>query len=285
MIELALTLQAEPAAVRWQTLVQLNKATSQPTDATTLSVLTKALADEHAFVRWQAGLALANQASGRQKLAELLKNYPTPPVEFTPVEAELKTDLICAAAIDALAGKKSVEAKEYLAKPLSHGDAFLRQSAVEAIGKQGLVEALPQLVAALKDRDPWVRRAAAIGLGHMGNVSVAGRLIDCLQDKAVIVRRSAAYALGALRAEAALPVLKISLTDSDPQVRRNAAWALGRIGRPEMIAELTRLLDDPDLNGAVAVAASEAIAVLTKPRWRQLVAGLGQRFQREGALA
>jgi HEAT repeat protein len=212
-------------------------------------MLTKALADEHAFVRWQAGLALASQASGRQKLADLLKNYPTPPVEFTPVEAELKTNLMYAAAIDALAGKKSSEAERYLIKPLSNGDDFLR-------------------------------RAAAIGLGHLGDVNAAGALIDCLKDKAVIVRRSAAYALGALRAEAALPALKISLTDSDPQVRRNAAWALGRIGRPEAAAELTRLLDDPDLNGAVAIAAHEAISVLTKPRWQQLVVNLGQRLHR-----
>jgi HEAT repeat protein len=279
MTEFAVALQTETAA-RWQVLAQLNEAGTKPIDSATLSMLTKALADEHAFVRWQAGLALASQASGRQKLADLLKNYPTPPVEFTPVEAELKTNLMYAAAIDALAGKKSSEAERYLIKPLSNGDDFLRRSAAEALGKQGQAEAVPQLITVLKDSDPWVRRAAAIGLGHLGDVNAAGALIDCLKDKAVIVRRSAAYALGALRAEAALPALKISLTDSDPQVRRNAAWALGRIGRPEAAAELTRLLDDPDLNGAVAIAAHEAISVLTKPRWQQLVVNLGQRLHR-----
>jgi HEAT repeat protein len=104
-------------------------------------------------------------------------------------------------------------------------------------------------------------------------------LAEGLKDKAVIVRRSAAYALGALRAEAARSALKVSLTDSDPQVRRAAAWALGRIGWQEATADLTRLLDDPALNGSVAAAASEAIAAISKPRWRQIVAGLSKRIR------
>jgi HEAT repeat protein len=281
MTELAAALQAESAAERWQALAQFNNAAPlKTTDPAMLTTLTQALADEHAFVRWQAGLALAGQVGGRQKLAELLKNYPTLPSEFMPVGAEFKTDQMCAAAIDALAEKKLTEAKDYLAKYLTSGDALLRQSAAEALSRQGQAEAVPQLIAALKDNNPWVRRAAAIGLGHLRDTRAVASLVDCLKDKTLIVRRSAAYALGALRAEAALPALKISLTDSDPQVRRNAAWALGRIGRSEAVAHLTRLLDDPSLNGAVAAAASEAIAALTKPHWQQLVAGLSQRFQR-----
>lgn len=281
MTELAAALRAESAAERWQALAQFNNAVALKTaDPATLTRLTQALADEHAFVRWQAGLALAGQVGGRQKLAELLKNYPAPLPEFTPMGAELKTDRMCATAIDALAEKKSAEAKEYLTKSLASGDALLRQSAAEALSRQGQAEAVPQLIAALKDNNPWVRRAAAIGLGHLHDARAVAGLVDCLKDQALIVRRSAAYALGALRAEAALPALKISLTDPDPQVRRNAAWALGRIGRPEAAADLTRLLDDPGLNGAVAATANEAIAALAKPRWQQLVAGLGQRFQR-----
>ncbi|MBE7468691.1 MAG: HEAT repeat domain-containing protein [Anaerolineales bacterium] len=280
MTELAAALRAESATERWRALAQFNRApASKVADPATLATLTQALADEHAFVRWQAGLALAEQAGGRQKLVELLKNYPAPPVEFTPGGAELKTERMCAAAIDGLAEKKSAEAQDYLAKSLSSGDARLRQSAAEALGKQGQVKAVPLLIAALKDSDPWVRRAAASGLGHLRDARAAASLTGCLKDKAVIVRRSAAYALGALRAETALPALKISLTDPDPQVRRNAAWALGRIGRPEVVADITPLLDDNSLNGAVAAAASEAIAVLTQPRWRQLVLGLGKRFK------
>jgi HEAT repeat protein len=279
MTELAVALPAEPAAARWQALAQLNQA-AKPADAASLSELTRALADEHAFVRWQAGLALAGQAGGRQKLAELLKNYPALPAEFTSNEVEIKKELLCAAAIDALAGKKSAEAVQHLAKPLTSGDPLVRQSAAEALSKHGQAEAAPHLKAALRDNDPWVRRAAAIGLGHLGDTGAVSGLIECLQDRAVIVRRSAAYALGALRAAAGLPALKISLTDPDPQVRRIAAWALGRIGRQEAVADLTRLLDDAALNGAVAAAADEAIAALTTPPWQRLVVGLRRRFQR-----
>lgn len=277
MTELATALRAESAAERWRAVAQFNQATATKTaDPATLATLTQALADEHAFVRWQAGLALADQANGRQKLVELLKNH----LEFTSGEAELQTERMCAAAIDGLAEKKSAEVQDYLAKSLSSGDAHLRQSAAEALSKQGRIEAVPQLIAALQDSDPWVRRAAASGLGHLHDVRAAAGLAGCLKDKAVIVRRSAAYALGALRAETALPALKISLTDPDPQVRRNAAWALGRIGRPEVAADITPLLDDSSLNGAVAAAASEAIAALSQSPWRQLVAGLGKRFKR-----
>lgn len=280
MIELAAALQSEWAAMRWQALTRFNQESPKPADPATLSVLTGALADSHPFVRWQAGAALANAAGGRQKLVEVVKNYPAPPSEFTPIGAEFKTDWLCAAAIDALTAQRSVEAQAYLAKPLREGDTLLRQTAAEALGKQGQAEAVPHLLAALKDSDPWVRRAAVLGLGHLGAVSTVGKLVGCLKDRVVIVRRSAAYVLGALRAAAALPALKISLTDADPQVQRNAAWALGRIGRPEAVSDLARLLEQPGLDEDVAAAAKEAMAVLNKPGWQRLVTGLGWRFQR-----
>lgn len=280
MNELAAALQSELAPMRWQALVRFNQETFQPGDPAILSVLAAALADSHPFVRWQAGAALASAAGGRQKLVEVVKSYPAPPSEFTPIEAEFKTDRLCAAAIDALMNQKPAEAHTYLTKPLSEGDTLLRQSAAEALGKQGRAEALPHLLTALKDSEPWVRRAAILGLGHLGAVDAAGDVIGCLKDRAVIVRRSAAYVLGALRAAAALPALKISLTDADLQVQRNAAWALGRIGRPEAVSALTRLLEDSKLDEDVVAAAKEAMAVLNKPGWQKLVTGLGQRFQR-----
>lgn len=280
MIELAAALQSELSAMRWQALFRFNQDASKAADPATLSLLTSALADGHPFVRWQAGMALASEVGGRQKLVELVKNYPAPPPEFTLVSVEFQTDMMCAAAIDALVDKKSAEAQAYLTKPLAQGSILLRQSAAEALGRQGQAEAMPHLLAALKDSDPWVRRAAVLGLGHLGAGSAAGELVGCLRDRAVIVRRSASYVLGALRAAAALPALKIALTDADPQVRRNAAWALGRIGRPEAVSALTPLLDDLELEGEVAAAAKEAIAVLNKPGWQRLVTGLGQRLQR-----
>jgi HEAT repeat protein len=279
MIELTTALQEKSAVVRWQAIAWLNKtAGPKLDDAATLLGLTEALADEHAFVRWQAGLALANHFRGRQELLNFLKNYPTSSSEPTPEKP--KTDLKCASAIDALVESNSTEARNYLIDPLLTGDATLRQSAAEALAKQSHAEAVPHLINALKDSSLWVRRAAALALGHVGDVSANEALIQCLRDRAVVVRRSAAYALGALRSEAALSALKISLSDQDAQVRRNTAWALGRIGRPEAVTALTHLLDDADLNGAVAAAAREAITIIAKPRWQQIVLDLGKQFGR-----
>jgi hypothetical protein len=242
--------------------------------------LTKALADEHPFVRWQAGLVLASQNHGRQRLLEVLKSYPTPPVELSSSPDAPTPDVICAAAIDALAAQKSSELRGHLPSLLERGTPWLRQSAAEALTQYGSTDAVPHLVATLKDNDPWVRRAAALALGHLGDVNTASTLIPCLQDRAVVVRRSAAYALGALKAETAVPALKISLTDQDAQVRRNAAWALGRMRRSEVVADLTRLLSDPALDGHVAETAREAIAALNKSPWQQLLSFFGKRFSR-----
>jgi HEAT repeat protein len=273
MTELATALQAKSAAVRWQAIEKLNKTTGlKSVDATTLSILVKALADEHPFVRWQAGLVLARQKAGWQKLIEVLNSNSAP-------TTTANTDVMRSAAIDALATEKSPEINALLIETLRTGQPLARQSAAEALAHRGNLEAVPSLTIALNDADPWVRRAAVYALGHIGDQSAVGVLIGRLTDKAVIVRRSVAYALGALRAVVAVPKLKISLVDQDPQVRRNAAWALGRIGQLEAVPALTPLLDDTTLGGTVAATARQAIDAITKPRWLQALLGLRRRFQ------
>ena len=72
MTELVAALQAESAAERWQAIEHLNRAEHQWLTDETLSLLIKALADQHPFVRWQAGLALVRHSEGAQKLTDLL---------------------------------------------------------------------------------------------------------------------------------------------------------------------------------------------------------------------
>jgi HEAT repeat protein len=273
MSELVAALQATSAAERWQAIAKLNRFRSKLANADIVSALIKALADEHPFVRWQAGLALIQQDQGDQKLAETLKtSSPEAPLS--------KLNLMRSAAIDALGLLKAPIDYTPLIEILRAGDPLLRQSAAEALANKKASEAVPYLIEAMKDPDPWVRRAAAYALGHLGSHKAVQALIFGLQDRAVIVRRSAAYALGALRAQVALPHLKISLTDKDPVTRRNAAWALGRLGSREAVPELMRLLGDPDLDGSVMLAARQAIELITKPRWLQLLLGVRNRFQR-----
>ncbi len=272
MAKLATALQSQSAADRWQAIEKLNNGKSKFVGADTISALLKALADEHPFVRWQAGLALAGRVDGSQKLVETLKN--------TSTATSSEISLMQVAAVDALAASESFTAHNVLIGVLRSNDACLRQSAAEALAKQKNSEAIPHLIKAIKDVDPWVRRAAAYALGHLGRKETAQILITCLQDEAVIVRRSAVYALGALRAEAAVSPLKICLADKDPLIRRNAAWALGRIGLREAIPELNKLLNDLALDGTIAATASQSIKTITRPQWLQKLWGISKRFRR-----
>lgn len=272
MTKLAAALRADSAAVRWQTIENLNKAGRlKSSDGTTLSMLVEALADEHPFVRWQAGRVLAEERAGWQKLIELLR------ADSVTSDIGGKTSRMRSAAIDALAASQSPEVDAVLIDMLRSGEALLRQSAAEALAQRGCREAVSPLIGALKDGSPLVRRAAAYALGHIGDPSAAGILIERLQDEAVIVRRSAAYALGALRAEVAVAPLRTSLTDADTQVRRNAAWALGRIGQTDAVPDLARLLADPALEGTIASTAKEAIDTITKPGWLRALSGWRSR--------
>ena len=281
MTDLAAALQEKSAAARWLALTKLGQSNGiKLSEEATLSALTRALADEHPFVRWQAGLALAGQNSGRQRLMDILKNYPALSIEFSPSSDTHTPDVIYAAIVDALAAHKSSELRNYLLSLLEQGNPLLRQSAAEALTRQSSTEIIPQLISALKDNDPWVRRAAALALGHLGDVKAAAALVPCLTDKAVIVRRAVAYALGALKAGTAVAALKTSLNDEDAQVRLNAAWALGRIQQTAALADLTRLLADPNLAGHVAQTYREAIAALSKSPWQQLLSFFGKRFSR-----
>ncbi len=266
MTELAVALQAKSAADRWLAIKKINENQSRLIDASGLSLLGQALADAHPFVRWQAGLALTRQAEGQQKLVEILNG----------AESTLKRS----AAADALRQCRLSGIDASLVNALRAEAPALRQSAAEALATQKAPEALPHLLNAIKDSSFWVRRAAAYALGHLGNGEAAPALILALRDKTVIVRRSAAYALGALRAKTAAPQLKRLLNDKDPLTRRNAAWALGRIGQKDAIPDLTRLLNDSAGNGTVAAAAGQAIEMITKPRWLQLLLGVKGRFRR-----
>ena len=117
MTNLALALQAESAAERWQAIEKLNRSKSKLADVDTLSELLKALADEHPFVRWQAGVVLAGLAEGSQKLAETLKNALTASTDVNATHI---------AAADALAHSHFPAAYGTLVKALDSDNARLR---------------------------------------------------------------------------------------------------------------------------------------------------------------
>jgi HEAT repeat protein len=251
---------------RWQALEQYRDSGDSQANDRFLLALGEALGDDHPFVRWQAGLALAQQREGVSKLTEAVRS---------PDQA-LPTQL---AAIDALGRCQTTEADAPLIHALRSNTSVVRQSAAEALANRRSTSAVPHLIEALQDPDPWVRRAAAYGLGQIGQPEATTPLLAGLQDRSVLVRRSAAYALGAIRAKSALPHLKISLTDPDMITRCNAAGAIGRLGLTEAVPLLNQLVDDPKMGEEVKAAAKHAVELLTRPRWLQTLLDVGSRLR------
>ena len=248
-------LRSDKAADRWQAAAHLIDA-ARSQHAVTLAALGNALDDEHPFVRWRAGLTLA-QAGRPQAIALLLDGLK----HGSPRRR--------AAAADALATTRQAEV-ELLLDALTSKEALVRQSAAEALGRLGHRRDAARFIALLADESPWVRRAAARALGHIGDNTAIAHLVQRLGDESLLVRRSAAYALGAMRARPAVSALVAALSDPDAQVRRNAAWGLGRIGDRTALPRLRLLRSDIALDGDVASEAQAAMRAIERPKWQQL---------------
>ena len=246
--------KAEQAVTRWQSVSQLVNANREDL-ARHAPYLADALQDEHPFVRWKVGTALA-----RCNRAMCLRILRTALEQGSPLGQASATDAIL-----------------YLRKPdlklligaLTSQHALVRQSAAEVLARRRFRGVLPHLLERLSDGSPWVRRAAVSALGYLRDRRAVEPLIERLADESVLVRRSAAYALGALRAREAGGALMAALLDPDAVVRRNASWALGRIAVRAALPKLKLLLSDPALDGEVAEYAAQAIDVIHKRRWRR----------------
>lgn len=252
--DLLQALSSKSPAARWRAVRRLRDAAhSQQPEA--LAALADALEDEHPFVRWCAGLTLA-QADRPQTRSVLLEALE----KGTPHKQ--------AAAADALAYVRQVYA-EPLLQALASEEVLVRQSAAEALGRLGY-PAVSQLISLLTDESPWVRRAAVRALGHAGDSRAVDPIARCLSDSSSWVRRSAAYALGAMRDQQAVSQLISILDDPDAQVRRNAAWALGRIGDPAALPNLRALQANTAFDREVAKEAGAAIDAIQRPTWSWL---------------
>jgi len=247
-------LKAERAVTRWQAVAQLMNGRRGDL-ARYASCLADALQDEHPFVRWQVGMALA-QCNRAECLGALWATL------------EQGSPLGQASATDAMLYLRKPDFKPLL-KALTSPHALVRQSAAEVLARRRFRGVLPFLLERLSDESPWVRRAAVSALGYLRDRRAVEPLIERLADESVLVRRSAAYALGALRARQAGHALMAALLDPDAVVRRNASWALGRIAARAALPKLEMLLNDPALDGEVAEYAGQAISAIHKRSWRR----------------
>ncbi len=253
--DLVRSLRSKKPVDRWQAATRLlSAARSQQPEA--LAALAEALDDDHPFVRWCAGLTLA-QADRPLATAILIDAL------------EIGSPRRQAASADALAYARTVNA-EALLQALDSREPLVRQGVAEALGRQRHRSALSHLTTLLEDNSIWVRRAAIQALGHIGDSGAVNPLTKCLTDESPWVRRSATYALGAMRARQAGPSLMAALDDPDPEVRRNAAWALGRIGDPVALPKLRALQAETALDGDVAKEAEAAIYAIQLPALQRL---------------
>jgi HEAT repeat protein len=266
--DLLQALKSKKSANRWQAATHLlDAARAQRQEV--LAALAEALEDDHPFVRWRAGLTLAevDRPGATAALLGALEKGSTRQQ---------------AAAADALAYARGANA-EPLIRALDSEEAPVRQSAAEALGRQGYRPAVSRLIALLEDESPWVRRAAIQAMGHIGDSRGVAPLTRCLTDESPWVRRSATYALGAIRAQQAVPKLVAILDDPDPQLRRNAAWALGRIGDTAALPKLHALRADTALDGKVAKEAEAAIYAIQRPSWQRLPGAVQKWLTRRAA--
>src|SRR5262249_27334642 len=148
-----------------------------------------------------------------------------------------------------------------LARALDDPDEMLRRRAAVALGSLGAEarQAAPALVKALADPSPAVRRWAAAAVGELGPIAPQAipALIGGLADDDARHRALSAAARVRMGGRA-VPRLVEALCHPDPTLRCHAPRILGRTGRPEAVAALAGLVDDPDPEVRAEVAAALA---------------------------
>ena len=129
---------------------------------------------------------------------------------------------------------------------LSDADEAIRGRAATALGWLHLEEAIPPLGAMLRHDGPWAGRHAAEALAAIGTPAAMAALTAPLADQPMTPARHAA--MGALEkaGQPAVTAVVAALNDSSAVVRTNAAEMLGWLKPPSAVADLARLLADPD---------------------------------------
>jgi len=275
-----LALQEHQAALR----VQEAAALAGQIESTAVQRLIDLLGDEHPFVRWQAGVSLADTAAKlRQRARAGSSTWDRQSPELT--YSGLLT-LLCGglqdrdpvrreATADALGLLDHEVVVTFLAQSLEDDEPAVRASAAAALGRIGDKSAANALVPSLSDSSLWVRRAAADALGAIADPSSVPALQLALADRHPLVRASAVCALGHIHTAKARDLVQSGCADPDATVRWYAARALGKIGDAGSLPALDRVRrDDTVLFGQstreVADLAMEAIEARESGPWHWL---------------
>ena len=154
---------------------------------------------------------------------------------------------------------------EDLLRQLESDDDNSRRYAAEDLGDLGDKQAIPALIKALEDSVIAVREAAVDALIAIGGKEVSEQVVSLLYSEDAWLRNYATEILEEL-GTAAVETVRALCSSSSSDIRKFAADILGKIGEVselEAFEEITKLLDDENIN--VAAAAAEALGRIGDP--------------------
>jgi HEAT repeat protein len=128
-------------------------------------------------------------------------------------------------------------------------NARLGSQAAAALGAIGAPAetSVPQLLESLDRKSMrWSATAALIRLGPAGTKPLVEKLVVQLNDPDQAVEAARAIQQVGKDAAAALPALRKGSASKDKEVRQASIWALGGLDSPEAVADLVKLLENPD---------------------------------------
>jgi HEAT repeat protein len=256
---------------RWQEAAslagQINRAAVQK--------LLDYLGDDHPFVRYQAGVSLAETAERLRKRARLgspVWDRQVPELTFSGLLMLVRQGLQDpnptrrAATADSFALWDHEIVVTFLIKALEDIEPAVRVSVATALGKIRDKAAVDVLKVALMDPSLWVRRAAADALGAIADPQAVSALQQALADPQPLMRATLVCALGHIHTSKAREVLEQCARDGDPAIRWYAARGLREIGTSSSLSALQRLGTDESLffGQPTREVAAAAIAAIRK---------------------
>lgn len=211
-----------------------------------LTLLKKAVEDEHILVRLSAMSSLARKGEKvyLKGLTEALKNEDpairdraaglmgrvrdksvAPLLKKSLVqEGSPSTKITIAGSLAELGEPSGIS---YLGKRLE--DSHLKLLAFKTLGRASHISCLPLFKRALKDDNPFIRILAVIFIGKMKDRSVLPLLEEVLRDGDAGVRMASAQVLGEIGNSKAIGHLREVFKDEDPGVRVTALRAVTRL--------------------------------------------------------
>ncbi len=275
-----LALQEHQAALRVQEAASL----AGQIHSSAVQRLIGLLGDEHPFVRWQAGVSLANTATQlrqRARAGSSTWGRQSPELTYSGLVALLRDGLQDSdslrreATADMLGLLDHEVVVGFLVQSLEDDEAAVRASAASALGRIADKSAVNALIPSLSDPSIWVRRAAADALGAIADPGSVPALQLALSDRHPLVRASAVCALGHIHVARSREIVEQCCADPDATVRWYAARALGKIGSAGSLSALESVRRDDTVlfgqsTGEVADLAMEAIERRESGPWHWL---------------